>query len=146
VGGHESAVGATMGVVQTRRLGRTGHHSTVAVLGAAAFWVASPEEAEAGWRLAREAGVNHVDVAPQYGLAEEHLGPLLRPARDEVFLGCKTLRKDPDGVRAQAETSLNLLRTDRFDLYQAHAVTGLDVLEERSRAIEAMLAMRDEGV
>ena len=132
--------------MERRRLGRTGHDSTVAILGGAAFWVATPEEAEVGWATAVEAGVNHLDVAPQYGDAEVRLGPLLEPVRHEWFVACKTLRSDPDGVRAQAEASLRRLRTDHVDLYQAHAVTDLDVLDHRSDAIEAMLGLRDEGL
>jgi aryl-alcohol dehydrogenase-like predicted oxidoreductase len=132
--------------VETRRLGRTGHASTIAVLGGAAFGRATPEAAEAGFAGAVSRGVNHLDVAPRYGLAEELLGPLLEPVRDEWFVGCKTTRRNPEGVRAQLEESLTKLRTDHFDLYQMHAVTDLDVLEERTQAAEEILRARDEGL
>ena len=64
--------------------------------------------------------------------------------RQQLFVGCKTQRKDPDGVRAQLEESLTILGTDAFDLYQLHGVTSLDVLDERARAAETILAARDE--
>jgi aryl-alcohol dehydrogenase-like predicted oxidoreductase len=95
---------------------------------------------------ALEAGVNHLDVAPQYGRAQELLGPLIPAVRDRLFVACKTLRHQPDGVRAQLEESLELLRCDRFDLYQMHAVTDLAELDARAGAVEAILAARDEGL
>jgi aryl-alcohol dehydrogenase-like predicted oxidoreductase len=130
----------------TRRLGRTGHHSSVAVLGGAAFWDADPDTTAAGFGAALDAGVNHLDVAPQYGRAQELLGPLVGPARDRLFVACKTLRHDPAGVRAQLEESLTLLGCEHFDLYQLHAVTDLAELDARARAISAILAARDEGL
>ena len=132
--------------MERRRLGRTGHESSVAILGGAAFWAATPDEAERGFAMALDRGVNHLDIAPQYGAAEERIGPLVPAVRDRIFLACKTLRSNPDGVRAQLEHSLELFGTDHFDLYQLHGVTGLDVLDERVEAAEAMLAARDEGL
>jgi hypothetical protein len=109
--------------METRRLGRTGHLSAVAVLGAAAFARATQAETETGLRDALAAGVNHLDVAPRYGDAERLLGPLLPAVRDRLFVGCKTTRHNPDGVRAQLEASLATLGCQRFDLYQLHGVT-----------------------
>jgi aryl-alcohol dehydrogenase-like predicted oxidoreductase len=132
--------------VLTRRLGRTGHHSSVAVLGGAAFWGTDPDVTASTFRAALDAGVNHLDVAPRYGRAQELLGPVLAPVRDRLFVACKTMRHDPDGVRAQLEESLTLLRCDSFDLYQLHAVTDLDELDARRRAVAAILTARDEGL
>jgi predicted aldo/keto reductase-like oxidoreductase len=66
--------------------------------------------------------------------------------RDRLFVACKTMRHDPDGVRAQLEESLTLLHCDSFDLYQMHAVTDLDELDARARALSAIIAARDEGL
>jgi aryl-alcohol dehydrogenase-like predicted oxidoreductase len=132
--------------MEHRRLGRTGHESSVAILGGAAFALSTPDEAARGFEQALAAGVNHLDIAPQYGVAEDVVGPLIPAVRDRLFVGCKTLRKAPDGVRDQLETSLRKLGCDQFDLYQAHAVTDLDVLDERADAIEVMLRARDEAL
>jgi len=118
----------------------------VAILGAAAFWDRSPEVAGTSLRLALDRGVNHLDVAPQYGEAQRSLGPHLPAVRDQLFVACKTLRKNADGVRAQLEESLALLGCDGFDLYQAHAVTDLAALDERAAAFDVILRARDEGV
>lgn len=132
--------------METRRLGRTDHRSSVAVLGGAAFASSTPDEAGEPLHAALERGVNHIDVAPRYGEAERALGPHLPPVRDRLFVGCKTTRRNPDGVKAQMEESLERLRIDRFDLYQLHAVTSLEVLAERERAIDVLLDAREKGL
>jgi aryl-alcohol dehydrogenase-like predicted oxidoreductase len=132
--------------METRRLGRTGHESTIAILGGAAFGRSTPEETAAGVAHALEHGVNHLDIAPQYGRAQELVGPSIPAVRDRLFVACKTLRKNVDGVRAQVEDSLQKLQVDSFDLYQAHAVTSLEVLDERMDALAEIVRMRDEGV
>ena len=132
--------------MERRRLGRTDHHSSVAILGGAAFWDGDPETTAASFAAALAAGVNHIDVAPQYGQAQNVMGPLIAPVRDQLFVACKTLRHDPDGVRAQMEDSLTLLQCETFDLYQLHAVTDMAELDARDRAVRAILAARDEGL
>lgn len=132
--------------METRRLGRTEHQSSIAVLGGAAFARCTPEEAEAGFNEALARGINHLDIAPSYGAAEDLVGPLVPAVRDRLFVACKTTRRNADGVRAQLEESLTKLGCDRFDLYQMHAVTDLDVLEERTHAAEEILKARDEGL
>jgi aryl-alcohol dehydrogenase-like predicted oxidoreductase len=132
--------------METRRLGRTEHHSSVAILGAAAFWDSTPDAVEQALHDALAAGVNHLDIAPQYGAAERLVGPFVPAVRDRLFVACKTMRKNADGVRAQLEESLSLLGCDQFDLYQLHAVTDLDELEARADAATAILQARDEGL
>ncbi len=130
----------------TRRLGRTGHQSSVAVLGAAAYGRSTPERAAASFTAALAAGVNHLDIAPRYGDAQRLVGPLVPAVRDRLFIGCKSTRRNRDGFRAQLEESLTLLGCDSFDLHQLHAVTSLDELDTRQGAIDALLQARDEGL
>jgi aryl-alcohol dehydrogenase-like predicted oxidoreductase len=118
----------------------------VAILGGAAFWGTDPDVTAASFTAALDAGVNHLDVAPSYGRAQELLGPLLPPVRDRLFVACKTMRHDPGGVRAQLEESLTALRCAWFDLYQLHAVTSLEELDARAAAVQVLLAARDEGL
>jgi aryl-alcohol dehydrogenase-like predicted oxidoreductase len=131
--------------MERRRLGRTGHESSVAVLGGAACWKATVEEAGAWLQLALDAGVNHLDIAPQYGAAESVVGPHLAAHRDEMFIAGKTLRANPAGVTEQFDTTRRLLNAEVLDLYQAHAVTTLDELDRRSPALEQILTFRDAG-
>jgi len=131
--------------MESRRLGRTAHESTVAVLGGAAFWQASPEDAAAGFQLALDRGVNHLDIAPQYGVAESVVGPLVPAVRDRLFVAGKTMRKNADGVRAQFDDTRRLLGCDVLDLYQAHAVTSLAELDERGAALDVIASLRERG-
>jgi len=56
--------------METRRFGRIGHMSSVAIFGAVAFLKLTQEESDQAMVKVIEAGVNHIDVAPEYGLAE----------------------------------------------------------------------------
>jgi len=132
--------------VLTRRLGRTDHESSVAVLGAAAYARSSPERAAASFHAALAAGINHLDIAPRYGDAERLVGPLVPAVRDRLFIGCKSTRRNGDGFRAQLEESLGLLGCDSFDLHQLHGVTSIDELDTRQGAVDALLKARDEGL
>jgi aryl-alcohol dehydrogenase-like predicted oxidoreductase len=133
--------------VKRRRLGRTEHESSVAVLGGAACWAATVEEAGEWLKTAMDAGVNHLDIAPQYGAAESVVGPHLadKEVRDHLFVAGKTLRANPDGVQDQFDNTRRLLNAEVLDLYQAHAVTSLEELDRRSAAIEKIVALRDAG-
>ncbi len=117
----------------------------MAVLGGAACWAATVEEAGDWLQLALDHGVNHLDIAPQYGAAESVVGPHLAAHRDELFIAGKTLRANPDGVTDQFDTTRRLLNADVLDLYQAHAVTSLEELDRRSPALERILSLRDAG-
>ena len=132
--------------MERRRLGRTGHQSSVAILGGAACWAATPDAAGAWLQLARQRGVNHLDIAPQYGRAEAVVGPHLAACRAEMFVAGKTLRANPDGVQEQFDTTRRLLHADVLDLYQAHAVTTLEELDRRSGALERILQLREQGL
>ncbi len=131
--------------MEYRRLGRTGHESSVAVLGGAACWAATLEEAGEWLQLALDHGVNHLDIAPQYGAAESVVGPHLAVHRDDIFIAGKTLRANPEGVTDQFDTTRRLLHAEVLDLYQAHAVTSLAELDRRSAALERIVALRDAG-
>jgi len=135
--------------MEKRKLGRTGHHSTIAVFGAAAFWEVSPQVAEATMEKVVNAGINHIDVAPSYGVAEVRLGPILEPFRSSFFLGCKTMERQDDTAWRELNQSLTNLRTDRFDLYQMHAVASIQDLDQVTApngSLSAAIRARDEGL
>jgi aryl-alcohol dehydrogenase-like predicted oxidoreductase len=135
--------------MKTRRFGRTEHTSTVAIFGGAAFWDVTQAEADAKMEQVIAAGVNHIDVAPSYGTAEERLGPWLARERDRFFLGCKTMERTKAGAADELRRSLERLRVDSFDLYQIHAITTRDELDQATRpggALEAILDARAEGL
>jgi predicted aldo/keto reductase-like oxidoreductase len=94
-------------------------------------------------------GVNHIDVAPSYGIAEERLGPWLARERDRFFVGCKTTERTQQGASAEMGRSLERLQVDYFDLYQIHAITSLEELDEVTRpggALDALIEAKEAGL
>ncbi len=135
--------------MEKRRLGRTDHMSTVVIFGAAAFSKTEQEEATAVLDAVLAAGVNHIDVAPAYGHAEERIGPWLESRRDKFFLGCKTEKRKHEAARVEMYRSLENLRTDSFDLYQLHAVGTFEELDKAMApggSIETLIEARDKGL
>lgn len=109
--------------IPRRELGKTGEMLSIIGFGGIMLSGNSQEFATELVSKSFELGVNYYDVAPTYGNAEERLGPALKPYRNNCFLACKTTRRDALGANAELENSLRLLQTDRFDLYQLHALT-----------------------
>lgn len=135
--------------METRRFGSTNHFSTVAIFGAAALWDVSQFDADRTMEMVIEYGVNHIDVAPSYGEAERRLGPWIARERQRFFLGCKTMERTKAGAAAELHRSLERLQTDRFDLYQIHAITNLAELDQVTRsggALEAMVEAKEKGL
>ena len=135
--------------METRRFGRTGHMSTVAIFGAASLGNVSQAEADTAMEQVIAAGVNHIDVAPSYGDAELRIGPWMDRERKRFFLGCKTTERSKAGAAAELRRSLERLHVDSFDLYQIHAVTTMEELDKVTGpggALEAILDARSEGL
>lgn len=135
--------------MKTRRLGRTGHASTLAIFGAVALDGLSQAEADTFMQEVIGAGINHIDVAPSYGDAEARLGPTLSAERERFFLGCKTALRNRAEAAAEFKRSLALLQVERFDLYQLHAVTTmeeLDLVTGPGGALEAIVEAREQGL
>jgi aryl-alcohol dehydrogenase-like predicted oxidoreductase len=121
----------------------------VAIFGAAALGHPTQGEADKAVEQILAAGLNHIDVAPSYGRAEERLGPWMPRIRADFFLGCKTMERTKAGAAAELRRSLERLRVDRFDLYQLHAVTTMDELDQAmgpGGALEAVAEAREEGL
>ncbi len=135
--------------METRRFGRTGHMSTIAIFGAAAFWQISQGDADKVMEQVIEAGINHIDVAPSYGQAEERVGPWMPRERGRFFLGCKTMERTKEGAWKEMQQSLKRLQTENFDLYQCHAITTMEELDSvtmKGGALEAFEQARQEGL
>jgi aryl-alcohol dehydrogenase-like predicted oxidoreductase len=135
--------------METRRLGRLGHQSSVLIYGAAALGEVSQDVADRSIQEALDGGINHLDVAAGYGDAELRLGPWMPQIRDRVFLATKTGERDREGAWREINRSLERLRTDRVDLLQLHAVGDLDDLDLATGpggALEAGVRATEEGL
>ena len=135
--------------METRRLGRLEHRSSVLIYGAAALSDVTQDVADRAIQQALDGGINHLDVAADYGDAELRLGPWMPEIRDRVFLATKTGRRDRESAWREINASLERLQTDRVDLLQLHAVGDLDDLDRAvgaGGALEAALRAQDEGL
>ncbi len=135
--------------MERRVLGSTGEK--LSVVGFGGMVVRDTEQSEANEIVAKafnERGINYYDVAPTYGNAEERLGPALEPYRAQSFLACKTGERSAEGAAEELEASLRKLRTDHFDLYQLHAVTTMEDVEQimaPGGALETFIKARQQG-
>jgi predicted aldo/keto reductase-like oxidoreductase len=131
-----------------RRLGRTGHMSTVVTFGAVAVGRIDQAQADAAINLVLDHGVNHFDVAPSYGDAELRLAPWMPRIRSSIFLGCKTTERTKAGAAADLNRSLERLGVESFDLYQLHSVgkrADLEACLAPGGALEALVEARERG-
>jgi aryl-alcohol dehydrogenase-like predicted oxidoreductase len=133
-----------------RILGRTDEQVSIIAFGGIVVKGAEPAHAAKVVREAVARGINYFDVAPTYGDAELKLGPALKPYRDKVFLACKTQKRDKAGAEKELRESLNRLQTDRFDLYQLHAITDVEkdvkAALGKGGAMETILAAKRQGM
>ncbi len=155
-----------MGVLERRRLGRTGLEVTVLGYGAMELRGAprgpeiSAEEAGAILNAVLDSGINYIDTSPDYGRSEELIGEWISHRRSEYLLaskcGCLVGAAPagpgerprhiftPENIRAAVEQSLRRMRTDYLDLVQFHASPSKHELEE-NLAVEALAELQKEG-
>ena len=129
--------------------GRTGHMSSRALLGAAAYSRVSQDEADASIEQALAAGVNHFDTAASYGESELRLGSWFRRHGRPSFLATKTGQRTAGAAREEFHNSLERLGVPQVDLLQLHNL--VDEQEWRTAlgpggALEAAIAAREEGL
>ena len=124
----------------------------LSIIGFGGIVVVGMEQKEANQIVAEsfETGVNYYDVAPSYwdGEAEEKLGKALKPYRKDIFLACKTGARDAKGAEEELHISLKRIGVDHFDLYQFHAVTDMEEVEEifaPKGAMETFVKAQKEG-
>jgi aryl-alcohol dehydrogenase-like predicted oxidoreductase len=137
--------------ISKRPYGKNGVELSVLGFGAI---IIMDEEQTLGHRIVGEAverGINYFDVAPSYGdgAAQAALGPALEPYRKDVFLACKTGRRDRAGAEAELKESLEVMRTDYFDLYQLHAITSVeqdvDAVFEKNGLMDMLIEAKASG-
>src|SRR5919106_1947244 len=112
------ALAARGGAMETRRLGRLGHMSSVLIYGGAALAKVNEERADESITFALEAGINHFDTSDDYGDSELQLGRWMPRIRDRIFLATKTSEPTAEGAAATIRRSLERLNVDRVDLLQ----------------------------
>lgn len=148
--GAEEVIERVAGVPR-RALGRTGQKISVVGFPGLALTHCDQEQSTAALHKALELGVNYYDVAPAYdnGRCETKMGTGLQGLdRSKYFLSCKTKKRDAEGCRKELEHSLEVLKTDHFDLYQMHHLVRPAEVKQAlgpGGAMETILKAREQG-
>jgi len=134
-----------------RTLGKTGVKLSVIGLGGMTLKGMESGHAHKVVGQAVERGINYFDVAPTYGDAELKMGPALKPFhRKDLFVACKTQKRDQKGAEEELHRSLERMQTDYFDLYQLHAIADVEedvkMALSSDGAIQTFLKARDQGL
>ena len=165
-----------MPALPTRVLGRTGLHVTTLGFGALELrgMVAgvgrplTPGQPERILNAILDAGINYIDVAVDYGEAEEHIGRCISSRRQEFFLaskcGCPLDVTQFDRTSARGlvsrcpgwhdysrknimdavHQSLRRMQTDYLDIVQFHFSPAREILEHEG-AIETLYDLQRAG-
>ena len=136
-------------MIPKAEFGRTGHHSTRVVFGAASLSGVSQHVADETLEVLLRYGVNHIDTAAGYGDSELRIAPWLKREPGRFFLATKTGKRDEKGARAELERSLDRLGVDHVDLWQLHSLADpidWDQALSPGGALDAALVARQEGL
>jgi aryl-alcohol dehydrogenase-like predicted oxidoreductase len=136
-------------VIPKVEFGRTGHHSSRVIFGAASLGRASQKVADATLDVLLRYGVNHIDTAASYGDSELRIAPWLSREPNRFFLATKGDRRDEAGAREEIHRSLDRLKVDHIDLWQIHSLADpieWDQALSPGGAIDAALQARAEGL
>ena len=120
--------------------------------------VVEEEAAQRFLNLVIDSGINFLDTAPDYGIAEERIGRALRNRRNEFYLatkcGCAYVQHADhleikhewrqDVIQRNLEMSLERLQTDYIDLLQFHG--GDAETLENAGLIEQLLGFKQQGL
>lgn len=140
---------AVPSALPTAEFGRSGHHSSRVIFGAAALGAVSQSVADQALEVLLSYGVNHLDVAAGYGDAELRLAPWLTREPGRFFLATKTAQRRAGPAKEELHRSLDRLGVDHVDLWQLHALADpieWDIALSPGGAIEAAVEARREGL
>jgi uncharacterized protein len=114
--------------IPRRPLGRTGFEVSLLGIGSAPLGEQDVTQQEADRIVASaiDEGINYIDTAPIYDLAEVRLGKALQGRRGKVFLVSKVEATSKQDSQWQVRESLRKLQTDHLDAVHIHNVGRTD--------------------
>jgi len=137
-------------ILPKRLLGNTGKQVTMLGLGGYHIGWTTEKDAQETIEAALEGGIRFFDNAEAYGpnISEERYGKFLTPQyRDLIFLMTKTIAKDGKTAREHLEASLKRMKTDIIDLWQVHAISSPQDVDDRisNGILDVMLEAKGSG-
>jgi aryl-alcohol dehydrogenase-like predicted oxidoreductase len=136
-------------MIAKAEFGRTGHHSSRVIFGAASLGRVSQKVADDTLEVLLRYGVNHIDTASGYGDSELRIKPWLRREPNRFFVATKGDQRDEKGAREEIHRSLDRLGVDHVDLWQIHSLADpieWDQALSPGGALDAALQARAEGL
>ena len=136
-------------MIKKKLFGRTGHLSSRTLFGAVALDKKPQAEADLVLEDLLAYGVNHIDVAMDYGDAEVKLGPWMKHHRGDFFLATKTGKRTYQEAKEDLHRSLERLQTDHVDLWQMHYLvnpTQWETAMGPGGVLEAMIEAKEQGL
>ncbi|MCA9280016.1 MAG: aldo/keto reductase [Phycisphaeraceae bacterium] len=159
-----------IGCLPLRSLGNTGLHISPLGLGTVKFGrtaqlkypsqFALPTDDEISHLLeiARDSGINLLDTAPAYGVAEERIGKAIKEKdqRDSWLICTKGGEQfdgnqshfdfSADGITRSVHTSLQRLHTDRLDIVLLHSDGQVETTPQFDDAMGALADLKSAGI
>lgn len=135
--------------IPTLAFGQLGHESTRTLFGAVAVAHVTQAQADRTLDLLLDYGINHIDVAADYGDAELRIAPWLKRYPDRFFLATKTAKRKAEAAREELHRSLDRMGVDHVDLWQLHNLADpieAEIALSSGGAIEAAVEAREQGL
>ena len=96
-------------------------------------------------RSAYERGIRFFDTAAAYTDSQEKIGLALSDVRADIIIATKSASRTRDGVLADIENSLKMMKTDYIDLFQFHNVPEVPDAEDTEGAYAGALIAKERG-
>ena len=135
--------------METRKFGRTGHMSTVAIFGAAAFGKFRKQMPTKSWNKSLKRASIILTSPPPMGKPKNASVPGCHANATVSSWGAKPWNAHNRAHGRKCKDRFKRLQTDTFDLYQCHAITTmeeLDAVTMKGGALEAFVEARQRGL
>jgi len=140
--------------IPRRQLGKTGMEVSIFGLGSAPLGkdAVSQQETNRIVDALIDHGVNYIDTAPIYNMAERKLGKALKGKRDKFVLATKVEATSRRDANWYIKESLLKLQTDYLDLVHIHNIgltdrfPDLDAVTADDGVLGALLRLKKQGV
>ena len=130
-----------------RVLGRTGIRVSAISCGTNVLRMQTQERANLVLNYALDKGVNFIETGRPYGPTEEMIGKAISHRRNEFSVAAKTVLLSFEEVRKEVDLSLQALKTDYIDLYEAivNRKEEAEKLLGPGGGLEALIQAKEEG-
>ena len=127
-------------------LGKTGYTVPQNGFGMLPLQRVSVSDAAALLRRAYDGGMRFFDTAHSYTDSEYKFGKAFGGDRMEIVLATKSHASTPEGLRADLEQSLRMMKTDHIDIYQLHQIPKVYRPGDGTGLYEELLKAKEEGL